>query len=351
MRAREPAMAVARVDVRVAGEAPPRLADMLLYLWRLSRPETWMVSFLPMYVGFVLASREIAPGFALWSGFWAQAATHGATTAEFAATLGAWWAQAWRPLAAAVVMGPLAWLATLLINDVHDLESDRANPRKARSPLVQGLVTRGWAHASAYAAAAAALALSLAVGVTFALMALATLALAWAYSAPPLRLKTRPGADVLVNAVGIGVVAALAGWTLARPLAETPWAFLPQGLLVAAAVYIPTTLVDFESDRAFGYRTFATQLGRERAYGVGLACWALANAGAVALAALDVVIPRAMLPLLIIFAPLLVYQYHAFIGRARDGPEMVKGIVLCSLTFLCVNLVFALMYTGLWRVA
>ena len=155
MRAREPAMAVARVDVRVAGAAPPRLADMLLYLWRLSRPETWMVSFLPMYVGFVLASREIAPGFALWSGFWAQAATHGATTAEFAATLGAWWAHAWRPLAAAVVMGPLAWLATLLINDVHDLESDRANPRKARSPLVQGLVTRGWAHASAYAAAAA----------------------------------------------------------------------------------------------------------------------------------------------------------------------------------------------------
>lgn len=28
----------------------------------------------------------------------------------------------------------------------------------------------------------------------------------------------------------------------------------------------------------------------------------------------------------------------------------IEGIILCSLTFLAVNLVFALMYTGLWAV-
>lgn len=328
---------------------PPALGQALLHLWRLSRPEVWLVSWVPMYVGWVLATREIVPGFRLWAAFWARAAQEGATTSDFLGTLGAWLAEAQPFLLACVAMGPLVWTATLLVNDVHDLPSDRVNPRKARSPLVQGLVARGWAHAGAYAAAGAALAVGLLVNASFALLLACCLLLAWAYSAPPVRLKTRPGADVLVNAVGVGGLAAFAGWAVARPLAEAPWAFLPQGLLVAAAVYVPTTLVDHDADKAAGYATFATTLGRRRAYLFGFACWVASNAGAVLLSALGLVLPRAMLPLLLIFCPLLVYEYHAFIGKARDGVETVKGVVLCSLTFLCVNLVFALMYVGLWR--
>lgn len=322
--------------------------ELLLYLWRLSRPEVWLVSIVPMYVGYVLASREPAPGFDLWSAFWARAAAEGATTADFLATTGAWLAEARGFLLACLAMGPLVWLATLLINDVHDFPSDRVNPRKARSPLVQGLVTRGWAHAAAYVSALLALAAGLLVNPAFALLLLLSLLLAWAYSAPPLRLKTRPGADVLVNAVGVGGLAAFAGWTLAAPLSEAPWAFLPQGLLVAAAVYVPTTLVDRASDAQAGYATFATKLGPRRAYLVGFACWVLSNLGALLLSSLGLILPRTMLPILLIFCPLLVYQYHAFIGKARDGPEMVKGVILCSLTFLAVNLVFMLMYTGMW---
>lgn len=327
----------------------PTLGDLLLYLWRLSRPEVWLVTIVPMYVGYVLASKEMAPGFGLWADFWQGAAVQGATSAEFLATLAAWWRVADGFVLACIAMGPLVWTATLLVNDVHDLPSDRVNPRKARSPLVQGLVTRGWANAAAYVAAVAAFAVALLVSPAFALLLAAALALAWAYSVPPLRLKTRPGADVLVNAVGVGGLAAFAGWAIAAPLAQAPFVFLPQGLLVAAAVYIPTTLVDHDADRAAGYATFATTLGRAPAYRVGLACWVAANLGAILLAWNGLVIPRAMLPLLLIFAPLLVYEYHAFIGKARDGPAMVQGIILCSLTFLAVNLVFALMYTGLWR--
>lgn len=301
-----------------------------------------------MYVGYVLASRDIVPGLALWTGFWSDAATTGATTAEFLATFVSWLRIAEPLLLASVAMGPLVWAATLLINDVHDLPSDRVNPRKARSPLVQGLVTRGWAHAAAYVAAALALAVGLLVGPAFAALLGAALVLAWLYSVPPVRLKTRPGADVLVNAVGVGALCAMAGWSLVRPLAEAPWVFLPQGLLVGAAIYIPTTLVDHDADAAAGYRTFATTLGRRRAYRVGMACWIAANLGALLLAYLGLVIPRAMLPLLVVFVPVLVWQYHWSIGRARDAPEMVKGVVSCAVLFLAVNAVFALMYTGLW---
>jgi len=324
------------------------IGEILLAFWRLSRPEVWLVSIVPMYVGYVLAAREIAPGFALWAAFWRDAALVGASTTQFMDTLRGGYALAQPLLLASLAMGPLVWTATLLINDVHDLPSDRVNPRKARSPLVQGIVSRGRAHIGAYVAAALALAVGLLVNVTFAAFLAASLVLAWLYSAPPARLKTRPGADVLVNAVGVGALAALAGWSIARPLADAPWPFLPQGLLVAAAVYIPTTLVDHDADKAAGYATFATTLGRRKAYLIGFACWVAANLGAIALSWNGLVIPRAMLPVLAIFAPLLVYQYHAFIGKARDGVEMVKGVILCSLTFLCVNLVFALIYTGLW---
>lgn len=329
-------------------ERAPSAGELLLYLWRLSRPETWLVSVAPMYVGWVLATREILPGFSLWTGFWARAGATGATTADFLATLLDWLAVARPLLLASLALGPLAWLATLLINDVHDLPSDRVNPRKARSPLVQGLVTRGWAHGAAYAAAAAALAVAALVNVAFALLVLACLGLAWLYSAPPVRLKTRPGADVLVNAIGIGLLSGAAGWALARPLAEAPWPFLPQALLVAAAIYVPTTLVDHDADKAAGYATFATTLGRRRAYLVGFACWTLCNLGAVALSALGLVLPRVMLPLLLVFCPLMVYEYHMFIGRAQTPVEMVKGVILCGLTFCAVNLVFVLLYTGLW---
>lgn len=307
-----------------------------------------MVTFLPMYIGHVLATREIVPGFGLWARFLADASSQGATAAVFLETLHAWTSDAGDFLLAAVVMGPLIWTATLLINDVHDLPGDRINPRKARSPLVQGVVSAGWAQRMAYLFAALSLLGAVFIGIAFTALVFVNLALAWLYSAPPLRLKTRPGADVAVNAIGVGLLSAMAGWSVAAPLSAFPFAMAPQGILVAIAVYVPTTLVDHDWDRQMGYATLATHLGPERAYRIGWWAWILCNLGALGLSWQDAIIPRAMLPILLVFAPLLVGQYHAFIGKARDGPEMVKGIILCSFTFLAVNAVFALMYTGLW---
>lgn len=319
-----------------------------LHLWRLTRPEIWVLSWFPLFVGHLLASRELLPGIDVWLEFLALAAGPGATPAQFLHAAWAWFVQEARFLLASIVMGPLLWGATLLINDVHDLEGDRVNPRKARSPLVQGLIERGTAQAWAYALAAAALAASAAVGWTFALLVAGCLALAWAYSVPPVRLKTVPGADVLVNAAGVGVLAGLAGWVLAAPLGEAPFEFVPQSLLVVVAIYVPTTLVDYEADVAAGYRTIATQLGRRRAYLVGFLAWILANLGALLLSWNGWVLPRTMLPFLVVFCPLLVWEYHLLIGRSRHPEELLRGVTVCTFTFLAVNAVFALMYTGWW---
>lgn len=305
---------------------------------------------LPVLIGHTLATRDMVPGFDLWVGFWSTASASGASFGLFVDTLRAWLALSWRFLLALVVAGPLLWLATLLINDVHDLPGDRENPRKAKSPLVQGLVRVGWAHRAAYVVAVATLVLAVPVGWTFAGLILVAVVLAWVYSAPPLRLKTRPGADVALNAIGIGLGAGLAGWSIAAPLSEVPWAFVPQGLLVAVAVYVPTTLVDYESDVAAGYETFATKLGPKAAYRVGWAAWVLANVGALWLSWTDRFLPHEMFPVLVVFVPVLLLQYHAGIGRAASPEARIAGIVLTSLTFLAVNMVFALMYTGLWVV-
>lgn len=309
-----------------------------------------MVTFLPVYGGFILASREILPAFGTWTAFFDAASQDGATARQFFDTLSTWLAQSGDLLLALLVMGPLIWTATLLINDVHDLAGDRVNPRKARSPLVQGVVSRGWAHGMAHLFAALSLAVAALVNWTFFALVLADLVLAWTYSVPPLRLKTRPGADVAVNAIGVGLLSGFAGWSIVQPLAAFPFAFAPQGVLVAIAVYVPTTLVDLDADRKIGYLTLATHLGRRRAYAIGFWSWVACNVGALLLSWHDIILPRAMFPLLAIFNPLMVGQYHAFIGRARDGPEMVKGIVLCSFSFLAINAVWALMYTGWWIV-
>lgn len=327
---------------------PPTFGRFLLYLWRLSRPEVWYFSLVPMYVGYVLASRELVPGVDLWIEFLHRAHLEGTTVRDFVATGRAWTLAHGRVVLASLVMGPLLWTATLLINDVHDLAGDRVNPRKARSPLVQGIVDRGQARAAAYVFAALALLVAAPVGIPFLGFTAGCVALAWMYSVPPIRLKTVPGADVAVNVFGAGVLAGLAGWSLAAPLADAPYVFIPQALLVGVAIYVPTALVDYDADLAVGYTTIATRLGRRAAFRLGWWCWVAGNLGALLLASQEWIIPLRMLPILLVFAPVLLGEYWILIGRAEGPTEMLRGITVCSLTFLAVNAVFALMYVGWW---
>jgi chlorophyll synthase len=305
-----------------------------------------MVSLVPLGLGNLLATRSVAPGFARWTMSWAGGAESGASSSEFwrlcRETLG----EA-RPLCLAVlVWGPLGWAAALAINDVHDLAGDRTNPRKQGSPLVSGALSLTFARDAAYGFATAALLVAAAVGIGFLVITAAFLILAWCYSVPPARLKSRAGADVLVNAAGVGALPLLAGWTITRPVVSFPWIMLAQGMAVTVALYVPTTLVDHDTDAAAGYKTCSTRLGYRRAYRVGLLAWTSACVGAVVLAGVNVVIPRPMLPVLIVAAPVLVCAYHFFIGRACGSMQGVRGIIVVSWMFLVPNVMFALMYAG-----
>jgi chlorophyll synthase len=170
----------------------------------------------------------------------------------------------------------------------------------------------------------------------------------YAYSTPPWRWKTRPGADVLTNAVGIGVLAPIGGWAIARPVQDFPWIIALLGFLVAVALYIPTTLIDADADQSAGYRTVATALGPRRAYRLGLLAWVLANCVAVTLAATSTIFPHRMLGLLLVAGPVMVLEYVLLIGRPLTGLAVFRGLVVLSWTFLIVNINFVLMYGCLW---
>lgn len=279
-----------------------------------ARPWFWPVSLLPYAVGVVLATHRLVP----------------AADRLPRLTVGA------------LVAGPLVWLAVLAVNDAHDLAGDLRNPRKAGSPLVSGRVSPRLALRLAGGASVAAFLLSLAVGTAFAVGTALALVLGWLYSAPPVRLKTRPGADVAVNALGIGALGPLAGWTAVHPLGGFPWVMAVQGTLVGVALYVPTTLFDHAADVAGGYDTIAVRLGPARTYLLGLGAWVAAAGWSVLLAVTGTVIPHRMAMFELVLVPGLIGGYHALLGRTQS----LARIAVVSVLFLLPSVAFVLTYTG-----
>jgi 4-hydroxybenzoate polyprenyltransferase len=278
-----------------------------------SRPWFWPVSWVPAYLGTVLAGHAWLP------------AREDAT----------------RAVVALLILGPLVWGAVLAQNDLHDLPSDCANPRKATAPLVTGAVSvadlRRWYRVIALAAVGAALF----VGPLFVLGVAGVLLLGWAYSVPPLRLKTRPGWDVAVNALVVGVVSPVAGWSITRAPWQFPWQFGLIGVLFAAALYVPTTVTDLTADTRAGDTTFAVRFGARFAYGLGLALWGAALAVSVLCAALDVLVPRSTLVPQLVMAPVLLAAYAALTRRPT-----ITRMAAVSMVFAIPTVGFVRAYLG-----
>lgn len=171
--------------------------------------------------------------------------------------------------------------------------------------------------------------------------------LGWAYAAPPLRFKARPGLDVLANAVGVGIVCPLAGWSLAQPWEDFPWGLALVNALGTAGAYLATALMDEPYDRAVGLQTLVVALGRERAKRLGWTLWLMYLLGLIGAAASDYGLPRALLPYLLGLSPLLVGQYARVLHAAEQGNPKVcwrQVVQLCALWHVMI-LLLAAVYT------
>ena len=111
--------------------------------------------------------------------------------------------------------------AVYILNDLHDIEADRAHPEKRLRPIASGRLGGGLAVAESFALLAAALGLSLWLGPLFALCLAGYFLMQVAYTH---RLKDVALVDVFV--IAIGFVARVFAGTLAAGVRASSWLLL-----------------------------------------------------------------------------------------------------------------------------
>ncbi len=190
-----------------------------------------------------------------------------------------------------------------LLNQMVDVETDRINAKLFFLP--RGIISMRAAAVELAVIWLVSLTVAFQLGAGFIWTALAALAFSVTYSAGPIRAKSRVGADVLWNAAGFGLVAALAGVAASRaagvsPMTGTPAAGMLLGSVSGPALWsigsyvaavggvtASTIVLDREGDERAGLRTTAVALGERGASLVGVLL--LAAAAALGLLARDAV--------------------------------------------------------------
>lgn len=148
------------------------------------------------------------------------------------------------------------------INDYHDSDTDRLNPKKRGaehllSPEEQQRIRPFLAGTAALYICAIAIVRDALTGVLFAVF----LSLSYAYSAPPLRFKKRPFIDSLSNVLYI--FPALIGYAYFSGHLP-PWNLILAGALWASAMHLFSAIPDIVSDRTAGLNTTAVFYGKRR---------------------------------------------------------------------------------------
>ena len=280
----------------------------------MARPQFWLLSVAAMQPGFVLATHRILP--------------RGPEQLIMAHAF--------------LVAGPLLWLAVLAINDAYDLDGDLDNPRKAGSPLVRRHLSPKGALIIGIVAGAVAVLAALPLGPFFTLGTALTVLLGWAYSAPPLRLKARAGADVTANAFSVGVLGPLGGWVaITGSPSGFPWPIAVVAAMGVAALYLVTTVVDHDSDRAAGIRTTAVVLGPRATSELGFALWAGSAVLALVLAILGIVVEPSLIPVHLVLIPVLLVLYRILVIRKRPT---FRAVTLLAAAYLLPCTAFILTY-------
>jgi len=172
---------------------------------------------------------------------------------------------------------------------------------------------------------------------------LVCLAIMWVYSAPPLRIKSRPGFDLLVHGL---FVETFPYWTCLY-LTRVTWRALDYAILsllflASLTAQLEQQVRDFAIDRRYE-RTFATVVGRERAF-------LLLQLGTAFLIAVGIVviftgiIPWRFAPLGLIGLPVFL---HRFLRPATAGRPLSLSWV--SLGAGALYLAALLVQNGWWR--
>jgi len=264
-------------------------------------PLFWGVSILPYYMGWSLASNKIYPTYLAKIFLLPDPAPAQNMYLEMLMFL-----------IGLIAIGPLLGGATILYNDYFDRSKDTLSRRKKNLPLIKGLLNPNSIHRLSIALFIFGVLFALFVSLLFTLFVIICIILSILYSAPPFRLKERPGLDLLTNAIASGILCTMAGWVINKPILEFPFLWGIISFFGVGAIYIPTTIIDFEPDVKKGVKTIATYIGKRKAFFLGWIFVILANVTIVLMGLLNYIIPPKFLLFTwpIIVAEILSYWYY-----------------------------------------
>lgn len=309
---------------------------ILRYLLKHMVPIFWGVSVIPFYMGWVFATHKLFPSYIL--DFFTSNNPSSASWNEFL-LFGF----------GLIVMGPFLGGSTLLYNDYWDTEIDKTSRRKALFPLPQGLLSSKTVFLVSVIFMILALTFSLFISLLFLLLIGGCIVLSLSYSTPPIRLKNRAGMDVATNAFGSGLLCSIAGWIIAKPLIEYPviWGLI--SMFGVCSIYIPTTIIDQENDKRLGVKTIAVELGKRKAFYLGLFCITMANVLVIFIGLINYLITPEFL---IVGFPIAVAQIisYALILRRLTFKSVYRTIISLASLLTLGNALLLTFYVGLWRI-
>lgn len=154
-------------------------------------------------------------------------------------------------------------VSAYLLNQIFDLESDARNDKLFY--LSRGIFrVRTLVIMAGIFFVVASLAFQ-EVGGNLRLPLVLALVLSLLYSLPPIRLCARPFLDMLANAFGYGGIAYVIGFGVFDMSAAGAWTHAAPFVMLVAATFIHTTILDVEGDRASGKISTAVFLGERAA--------------------------------------------------------------------------------------
>ncbi len=231
----------------------------------------------------------------------------------------------WETAVLVLAVGVGYWFAFAL-NDYFDAPFDALDQQKAARNFFVHVPVSGWA--------VVLFSILLLVGVLIAYAQFGLLGwlfwgvscfVAWAYSAPPLRFKMRPGLDIIIHALFVQTFPYL----ICMILVQASWGLLDWVLLIILSLASLTAQLeqqvrDFVVDLQAG-GTFTTRLGRQQVVR-GLR-WATAVCLLIALiSVLNGTIPWFLLPFGLIGLPALLHRFW----RQPDAPRSERLVLLST---------------------
>ncbi len=269
--------------------------------FRQMAPLFWGVSILPYYMGWSFASNKIYPTYVA-----RVLLLPDPTPAQDM------YLELFVFLIGLIAIGPLLGGATILYNDFFDKSKDIHSKRKKHLPLLKGILKPRSIYHLSLLLFTLAFFFAIFVSAWFTLLITICIVLSIIYSSPPLRLKEQPGFDLFTNAIASGIICTMAGWVIIRPIIEFPvlWGII--SFFGVGAIYIPTTIIDFEPDTKKRVTTLATYLGKQKAFYLGWSFVILANCTIILMGLLNYIIPPKFLLFVwpIMVAEIFSYWYY-----------------------------------------